>query len=822
MSKSSYQVNNNFNVITNSENIEEYKENSNVAKYIESDDTSHKENILQNKRINKRNINLSSKQPKAKTKSTSTISKNHEDKKALIEGAANFPPIADAIRQEQIWKELRKDFYPDIGATPEEEKAIFLDSLDKVTKGLEGQEKSKAVLLHVLERFKVTGFTYRLDKDTEGVHDVASSVAETLADKGQGIDCEDFSIIADFWMKAAIEKGYLPEGSKSYMLYGQKHAVAVYQSPEGDSYIMDGTMGCERLLTYNQYREVSDYLALLEGEYKYAPYEKHKNKLVRWVSKERLQHESDSPLDKSISNMDLKKKIYARHGVAPDPSSPAQSIHDYYDSLLQYTHIEFSENKFEYTIANPMAVLPNAGSAIAEGTVATAFALYKRHKINRRRNNIIAAYNVKTTVEKHQTAYTNKTMNFAQFKNFSHVSFLVDNNDNKQIIPLAQILTCHKSYQTKDSLSTLVENLIKIFPNDTDLNNLEKDITEENIANPKKLLTIKEKLKKYGIAIEHQKLGSLKQQIGDKFRKQKNEKSQACMHKIVIDKKIFYKQLKSMNKLPKAQVIVDIVNNNNDTINTLHKLKNYDNWKLNFLTKDSAIKISAATTGFIPIIPVDELLRSGAYHLEEKYRMRNKANIQYRIKASLNILEQQKAEFTDEEHENLLSHLNNVQKVKTRHIELKENKVRIMQAIHIAAAVATPVTDVAGPMATGARSAAKGVAKVANSVYSMVLRYQGDKKQKQQQAFNTPIDVYKLYKNLYIAAKENNNIKKQNAILKLVSESFDLELDEFEALANTSVIENKQFKLSFSRPAGYQARVPYYLYQTKDIDETKL
>jgi transcription elongation factor Elf1 len=812
-------ISSDFNNIENDKNVETDNKKIRVKtrRHIKYN-INNPENIL----LKERNIKAISKQSFISYQSTSRTDKNNENKKDLIEGAVNFLPIADTVRQEQAWKKLRKDFYPDLGASPEEEKIIFLNSLNKVTQGLSGKEKSKAVLLHIVERFKATGFTYGRDIDTEELDNIAQSVAEVLADRGKDIDCEDFSIMADFWLKSAIEAKYLPKASKSFILCGRDknsivgHAVAVYQDPEGDTYIIDGTINSVKLLTFNQYKEFSRNLDYLYGEYEYTLKNKVRLGFVRKVSEKKLSHESDFPLDKSISNINLKKKIYARHDVAPDPYNPVYGIHDYPYAFSQYENIEFYKNKFESTIENPMVLLPNTGSAIAEGAVATFFALYKRQKASKRIKNIITAYNVKKMVNKNSLNYSNTVMSYVQFKSFSNISFLIDNNySNKDIISLAQILSCHKSYQTAEDCKALVEKLIKIFPNDTDLQVLKIDITEENIANAKNLGCIQTKLKKYGIAIKYQKLAPLKQKLADKFRKQKNEKSRACMHKVIINKKIFYNKLKNVNKLQVAKVVIDIIQKYHETIDILYKLKNYDDWKLSFLTKDGARKVVAAITGFIPLIPIDELVRTCSYVLEENYRVANKTNMEHRVKTSLNMLQWQKQYFTDTEYTRLLCCLNNLQELKIRHIELKQNKLKKLQVIHLASGGLTLLTDITGPIGIGARNATKGAAKVTNSIYFMVRRYQGDKKQKQKNSFNTAIDVYKLYKDLYIKAKESSNEEKQNAILILADESFDLEPDEFKVLVNTSVIENKQFKLSFSRPIGCQARVSYYMYNTK-------
>lgn len=132
---------------------------------------------------------------------------NNHDAGNLMEGVisdvASVPAIINAANHMQVWNDLREAFYPSFGATADEEKQIFLRSLELVTKGLDGDEKSKAVLIHIQERLKETGTMYELDQGADNLR----SVDEMLSIQGQGIDCEDSAFMMKFWGDAAIANG---------------------------------------------------------------------------------------------------------------------------------------------------------------------------------------------------------------------------------------------------------------------------------------------------------------------------------------------------------------------------------------------------------------------------------------------------------------------------------------------------------------------------------------------------------------------------------------------------------------------------------------
>ncbi|MGB1272494.1 MAG: hypothetical protein ACPG5T_10495, partial [Endozoicomonas sp.] len=345
--------------------------------------------------------------------------------------------------------------------------------------------------------------------------------------------------MARFWGEAAIEKGYLPEDSEFHIIGGSssagvEHAVCVFEAPEGDKYIIDGILydsdgggNPSRLLTLAEYREDRDKLdsflrqALLFDEAQ--PEAVYPDTEGPLVTEEWMNQSSDTPIDDSISDNDLKEKIYNQYDVDPDPHATKSS--SYKDYLVQYGEEEFWQEKFDDFADIPDALGADIGNAMTEGTLAWGFSLYKRNKILRRRKNIIKAFEVK---QKWKNLRPQKQlMTLSDFKDFGSISHLVDTKPPRDTLlkVTADIFNCHKSYRNLQDFQNLIENLTWLFPEDQELRALRTRLTPENMENPNFIVNdLEKKLKEYGISVDYEKIGTVTQKIADKFRRMQNKK----------------------------------------------------------------------------------------------------------------------------------------------------------------------------------------------------------------------------------------------------------------------------------------------------------
>ncbi|MCK5894042.1 MAG: hypothetical protein KAG53_06435 [Endozoicomonadaceae bacterium] len=789
------------------------------------------------------------------------IEKNLDDKqdlrKSVVNTAVHTAACANEIQQEIIWSELRDKFHPSLGTTLELERKAFLSGLEEITKGLEGDEKTKAVLINIQKRAKTIGFTYGTDIDTEGVDDHMSTAVEIIADGGKGLDCEDFSSMATFWGQTATDEGYLPKGSEFVIIIGfislsakSQHASCVFISPDGDKYIMDGnSFATHDLYTLSEYQQVDDRLNVIltnmvlinlslndrvipvsdkkrGGRYNDMAYEITKNNITvpdDRISVEWLNQQSKSPIDDSISAYDLRDKIYSTHGLSAD--------HDIYKydfpfNYKQYVLEKHWEEKLNALVKNPEIIAQDISMAALEGSMATAFAMHKRYKVNRRRRNIIKTHKAKEQWLAKKVKNTEMTLK--DFKNFGRISDIVDSSyNNKNIASISNIFKSHRSFKTSESFYSLIQDLKALFPEDEQLLNLDKTITEENLKKRRFVeKDLGEVLKKYGISIEYSTDGGIRSKMTDTLRSIDNKKLNSCLCKTVINKKKLYQTLKTKDLMLYDNEVKGIVEDRAKEIDVCFELKNYDNWKIKFITTDAEMKVASAITSIIPILPIDEWSRAMAYYIERQHRSQNLTNMKDRIQCSQECLEEHKQFLNSEDYSDIKDYLDNVRKLKNRHIKLKIRKANGMCVIQIITACAKITTDPFGPLASVGRNITKGSLKITNSICSMVKRHRGDNAQMQSGNFHTVKDVYQLYKKVYLEAKRqegkvrseldeankkndcgtihksevNNYMKRMGLIEDLAKKSFGLTRSQFQQLIKTLMVENDRFKLSFSKP----------------------
>jgi hypothetical protein len=123
-------------------------------------------------------------------------------------------------------------YQPDLTDNPAEEAALFREMLRPFA-NLPEKPRQKAILKLIQDRL-AEKVTYGFDIDTEGKEEYSSSVAEILADNGNGIDCEDYTNLANFYFDIAQQENMLPKDAKMINLSIPKHMFAVYVSPSYD------------------------------------------------------------------------------------------------------------------------------------------------------------------------------------------------------------------------------------------------------------------------------------------------------------------------------------------------------------------------------------------------------------------------------------------------------------------------------------------------------------------------------------------------------------------------------------------------------------
>ena len=501
------------------------------------------------------------------------IAKNFDDKKDIemaVVNTAVSTATGTYCSQQITLTELRDLFKPSLGTTIQLEKEAFLSSLKLITKGLEGDEKTKAALIHIQKRARALGFTFGSDSDTDGVTDQMATAEEIIADGGQGLDCEDFAGMITFWGHAAADEGYLPEGSEFVVITGKRHVVtkiahvvSVFISPDGDKYIMDGnSLVTHDLHTLSEYQKVDGRLNFIQPNVarkrfhtddivtsfpkdkrivvkldgKLYSTKEHAMDLIKVsddrISVEWLNKQSESPIDDSISVDDLRDKIYNNNGFLYYDGVER----DHYKRYFSKEHWGKADKFIEY----PDLISHHLGMSVIEGSMATAFAIRKRYKVKRRRRNIIKAHKVKEQWIAKKVS--NAEMSLSDFKDFGYISYMVDSHDNKNLTHISNVFKSHKSFKTPASFYSLIQDLNALFIDDEQLLNLEKTITEENLKKRRFIeKDMGEALKKYGISIEYSTDGGIRSKVADKFRSIDNKKLQPCLYKTVINKKNFIK-----------------------------------------------------------------------------------------------------------------------------------------------------------------------------------------------------------------------------------------------------------------------------------------
>ena len=220
---------------------------------------------------------------------------------------------------------------PRLGATEAEEYAIF-KNLMAPYKDLPPDQQQKAVLVLMQDRLR-EHITYGYDSNTEGVADYVASPAETLADNGQGIDCEDYAIMCERWCGYAKAEGLLPQESNSCVLIvddlaidSSAHAIFVYESAGSPSerYVIDTLSIADQnpattafdndldssgddLVSFDEYFANTDYQLVADVDVSYDP-----NNPGHWIFSQEVatdewlsQASSGNTIGSSISHSDL-------------------------------------------------------------------------------------------------------------------------------------------------------------------------------------------------------------------------------------------------------------------------------------------------------------------------------------------------------------------------------------------------------------------------------------------------------------------------------------------------------------------------------------
>ena len=236
-----------------------------------------------------------------------------------IDGVTHIEDVADSTVQ------------PQLGGTEAEEYAIF-KNLMAPYKDLPPDQQQKAVLVLMQDRLR-EHITYGYDSNTEGVAEYVASPAETLADNGQGIDCEDYAIMCERWCGYAKAEGLLPQESNSCVLIvddlaidSRAHAIFVYESDDSPSerYVIDTLSIADQnpatsaldndldssgddLVSFDEYFANTDYQLISALDVSYDP-----NNPGQWIYSEDVatdewlsQGSSSNTIGSSISHSDL-------------------------------------------------------------------------------------------------------------------------------------------------------------------------------------------------------------------------------------------------------------------------------------------------------------------------------------------------------------------------------------------------------------------------------------------------------------------------------------------------------------------------------------
>ncbi|MDP0588446.1 MAG: hypothetical protein QS748_04355 [Candidatus Endonucleobacter bathymodioli] len=467
-------------------------------------------------------------------------------------------------------------------------------------------------------------------------------------------------------------------------------------------------------------------------------------------------------------------------------------------------------------LTNPLSLAADVGGA-AVGSVFVARAAQKRlNKVIRRRKNIMRANAIQERWKNIDltSSQLKKEMNSKQFSDLSSLCFLECNQPKdtswtgnklsdfqyqKDMTCVKKILSYDREYLAPERLQDICNHVISMAQGTTDKKenkNLEwlksfsnLGTAQENdwFSSKKELEKAKKILSNYGINLF----------FGyDKILGRFRSKSKAVSHRIKIDNKKLYDLLKRRDQLPKVEVIKELLDTYGENFGALGKMDKYDKRKIRHLRRDRNWKVGAAVVSVIPLIPASDAMKSRAYSRTANYRKKTKKLVNRRIKESLEQL--QCISLTSAERNKIQEHLEQVRKLKSQHTSIKRKQAIANSSIHGVAAAASIPALLAGPIGSVVKSGVKIAAKTTVTASAAVSRYRKDEKLRKHNKYTTVKDIYKNYKKLYISAKEKNDVEKMTAITSLVKIGFGIDKEAFDVLVKSRLVENNQFKLSFS------------------------
>ena len=162
--------------------------------------------------------------PKLKTQQSDTanITNNTLDNPNNIVSAPMY------LHERYMGSEYPYGYQPPLEKTIEAESALFIEIL-KPYQNLDPISKQKATLLTIMHRISQV-VTYGDDLNSKGeLIDFWSTPEDILSRSGQGIDCEDYATLADFYARHAQEKSYLPESANFGIFILPGHALFYYE-----------------------------------------------------------------------------------------------------------------------------------------------------------------------------------------------------------------------------------------------------------------------------------------------------------------------------------------------------------------------------------------------------------------------------------------------------------------------------------------------------------------------------------------------------------------------------------------------------------------
>ncbi|MDP0587839.1 MAG: hypothetical protein QS748_00960 [Candidatus Endonucleobacter bathymodioli] len=437
------------------------------------------------------------------------------------------------------------------------------------------------------------------------------------------------------------------------------------------------------------------------------------------------------------------------------------------------------------------------------------FSAQKRlNKVRIRSRNIMKATDVQTRWKNINitTKQMKKQMDKNQFSDLASLCFLereqsedyLFNNESLNNARIKQILSADKEYLSDDRLQKICSNIVSLMQGTSkekeqqlewlkNFSTLDNHKNNDSFFDNKQINNAKKILSHYGINLSFRH---------DRFLGRFRPNSKTNFHRIKINNKKLHQVLQHKNKLPKVKLMKELLNTHEKNINALGRLKNYDINKIRHHLFDRNIKLIAGFLNIIPFISVADALKSYAYKRITNYRKTTKKLADRRIHESLDKLPELLLESTEKDE--IEKQLKQVKQLKIQHSNIKQQQSIANSTIHATSFIASTPLLLTGIVGSLINFFVSVLAKKTTLSAGAINRSRKDTYLRNNHQYTTVKDIYQNYKKLYLSAKKQNDTDKMKAIATLVKIGFGIDHDTLDTLVNSNLIENNQFKLSFS------------------------